>query len=313
MTSMRVRRWNAYASNNSGSYTIVGDLPSDDVARDVADELASVCAAHDAWTGDSKDSPLMHLCRKYELSYEPTHGEDWPQHGGDNVPQVIAIGSQVLVHHHYTLELPRAIGELFYKRGGRVLLEQIHAHNPMAMVARFWWGWQKDDKAREAQELPRLIAAVTGDGGLQDVNLRAWPAAWRRDHVHIPFTVGVVFNDLVTGAARLDVVAKAHGARLALRIFEIDHHDLDPFPQLRPSVPKVQRSDVVITHTGDDPAALATALAEALGESSYAAHALLESVPVRVARGLNPAHAQSVAEKLRSAGALVDEASCEAL
>lgn len=305
---MRVRTWNAYASNNSGSYTIVGSLPSEQVASELAAELAAMCAAHAEWTGPFEGSPLMQLCRKYSLGYEGTNGDDWPEYGGDNAPQVIAVGAQIIVHHHYTLDLPRAIGELFYKCGGRVRFEKIHAHNPMAIVADFWWGWQKDDMARQAKELPGLITAITAEGAaLHDVDVKGWPAAWRTGHDHVPFTLGVVFPDLVAGAARLDAIAKERGAKLALRVFEIADRAFDPFPHLRPSDPRLPRYDIVITHAGDNRATLVAALVEALGYDERTARALLaQPAPLRVARGVGATRADSIAERLRGARALAD-------
>src|SRR5262249_20361727 len=87
-TAMRVRIWNAYASNNSGSYTIVGWLPSEEVAREVAEELKTMIEAHTAWgeagrgQADGSDSPLAQFCRTHGLSWRAGMGgyEDWPQY-----------------------------------------------------------------------------------------------------------------------------------------------------------------------------------------------------------------------------------------
>src|SRR5262245_54003035 len=104
---MRVRIWNAYASNNRGSYTIVGSLPSEEVASEVAAELAAMIEAHTAWHGagqfqaSSADSPLAVFCRTHGLSWRDGRGgdDDWPEHSDDNRPRVAAIGNQVVVHH----------------------------------------------------------------------------------------------------------------------------------------------------------------------------------------------------------------------
>ena len=56
---MRIRIWNAYASNNSGSYTIVGSFKDAQRASEVAGELAAVIAAHDRWVHRWAHEPTM--------------------------------------------------------------------------------------------------------------------------------------------------------------------------------------------------------------------------------------------------------------
>src|SRR5690242_18609473 len=148
---MRARIWNAYASNNSGSYTIVGALPSEEVAHEVAVELSAMIKAHAAWLAaergqaDNPESPLAAFCRTHGLSWSSGDGEgdDWPEYSDDNRPRVVAIGNQVVVHHEYTVSLPPVFGAFFYKRGGRVQHEDNHAHHPMVTIATLWWGWTR--------------------------------------------------------------------------------------------------------------------------------------------------------------------------
>lgn len=124
---MEMRVWNAYASNNSGSYTIVGSLPSHEVAASVAAELRELIEAQTTWleeTSKTRLEPLAEFCRVHGLRARPDAGtwDDWPR--------VAQLGNQVVVHHEYTVTLPRLFGELFYKRGGRVQHEEDHAHHP---------------------------------------------------------------------------------------------------------------------------------------------------------------------------------------
>ena len=200
---MKVRVWNAYASNNSGSYTIVGELPSREVARETAEELRVMVAAETVWreAWDGKpvppESPLEAFCKKHALG--PTRGwDDWPEHSADNTPAVLAVGRQVIVHHDYTVSLPTTFGEFFYKQGGRVEHEENHAHHPIVTFGEFWWSWTKEERARMAVEAPRLIAAlIAPDSALSGKYWSAWPPAWQSaagEFGDPPFTVGVIFD-----------------------------------------------------------------------------------------------------------------------
>jgi len=227
---MKVRVWNAYASNNSGSYTIVGALPSEEVARETAEELAAMVAAHTAWIegpqagDDESTSPLAQFCRKHALTWSAGRGthDDWPQYSDDNRPRVAAIGKQVIVHHGYTVSLPPTFGEFFYKKGGRVEHEEDHAHHPLVAIATFWWGWTKEAKAAEAEQCPRLLAALTAsDGVLAKASMPSWPPAWQvacDRFGEAPLTVGAIFEDVVDGAAALQAAAAAHGAKMWIRL-----------------------------------------------------------------------------------------------
>lgn len=180
---MHVRVWNAYASNNSGSYTIVGRLPSVEVAERVADELRSVVDAHtswrEAWDGETSldASPLAAFCKKHGLTWNSDQGgwDDWPEHRDDNRPSVLVAGKQLIVHHPYTVSLPTAIGEMFYKHGGRVEHEENHAHRPLTVLAGFWWPWTDEGRALKATEPPRIVArfdVVLIEGAPDSVALR---------------------------------------------------------------------------------------------------------------------------------------------
>jgi hypothetical protein len=243
---MWIHVWNAYASNNSGSYTLVGRLPSATVAERTAEALRAVIEAHtvwhDAWDGESplEASPLARFCRLHGLPWKDGDGgwDDWPTHSNDNRPKVAVVGTQVVVHHEYTVSLPPALGAFFYAQGGRVEHEENHAHHPIAVTAMFHWGWTEEARTMQATELPRLLAALTSpDGLLNTFSLRDGPsAAWRTGgdaFGEIPLTVGVVFHDLMAGIAALRSLAETHGARLELRLTELPAEG-DPFAHLRP-------------------------------------------------------------------------------
>jgi hypothetical protein len=316
---MRIRVWNAYASNNSGSYTIVGSLPSAEVAREVADELGVMIEAHTAWrdTWDGKsdiaDSPLAAFCRTHGLSWSTRSGawDDWPEHSDDNRPRVAAIGHQVIVHHQYTISLPTAFGELFYKRGGRVDNEENHAHHPLIVIATFWWGWSRNDRAKMEIERPKLVTALTAaDSVLAQVQPTDWPAAWRVARERFddpPLTVGVIFPELIDGVSRLRAAAEQHGAQLQIRVHELPAVEHDPFAYLRPSspAPVVPRFDVVVTAC-EDSLQVAAAIVEAFGLYQHDARQRLVDLPCMLARSIPQPRAEAAAARLRTAGATID-------
>jgi ribosomal protein L7/L12 len=314
---MRVRIWNAYASNNSGSYTIVGRLPSEEVAREVAAELKRVIDEHTAWreawsgNGDCGDSPLAAFCRTHGLSWKPGMGgwDDWPEHSGDNHPRVAAIGHQVIVHHQYTVSLPPVLGELFYRRGGRVDHEENHAHHPLVAVATYWWGWHEDDRACMELERPKLVETLAGEGGvLAEVPLDGWPAAWHEggdDFGAAPLTVGAIFAELVSGVEALRQAGERHGAKMELRVVEAADDAHDPLSHLRPSTPPRARFDVMIDEVGENRPQVVEALREAVGLYEVEARRRLMDLPSVIVRSATQPRAEAAAERLRRAGATV--------
>lgn len=316
---MRVRVWNAYASNNSGSYTIVGELPSEQVAQEIADELRAMIAAHTAWyeqkadgasTGaPAGDSPLVAFAKQHGLKWQERLGSDdeWPEYSQDNNPRVLAVGHQVIVHHDYTVTLPPTFGEYFYKRGGRVSHEENHAHHPIVTVASYWWGWSKEEQALRDQQLPQLIAELTrADGVLATqrgyVHAPAWHTA-RGGFGDPPFTVGVIFDELLDGIAKLRAIGEAHGAKLHLRLHEAPSEEHDPFTHLRPSTPPQPRFDVIVDAvTPYDRKAVTTALFASIGLYEGDALRRLAELPAVVGRGLFEARAQTLLAAITKAG-----------
>jgi hypothetical protein len=251
---MKIRVWNAYASNNSGSYTIVGRLPSDEVAAEVAAALAKLIDAHAAWRASpaseqpSRESPLAAFCRAEGLPWRDGQDgwDDWPQYSGDNRPRVAVVGRQVVVHHEYTVSLPPAFGAYFYEKGGRVEYEADHAHHPMVAICAFWWGWTTEAKATQGAELPGLIAALTGAAGPLTLAHGPFPPAWRTSGGKFgdaPFTLGAIFRDLVEGIDAVRTVADAHGATVHVRLFEALDREHDPLAYLRPNTPPTPGAD----------------------------------------------------------------------
>jgi hypothetical protein len=315
---MRVRVWNAYASNNSGSYTIVGSLPSEEVAQEVAAELTAMIEAHTAWhesdPGEkvaSSDSPLATFCRVHELTWSGGDGmgDDWPEHSDDNRPRVVAIGNQVVVHHGYTVSLPPVFGAYFYKRGGRVQNEENHAHHPIVTIATIWWGWAKEQRAQGEAELPRLVEALAApDELLAQFQAATWPTAWRVDGHGPMLTAGIVFANLIDGVAALSEIARRHGARIYLRLHEAPSDKHDPLSHLRPSSPPpaVPRFDLVVTGAGDNRPRFIALVSEALGLQEWDLRKELLELPCTLARSLSASRAEGAAALLRRAGAVIE-------
>src|SRR5262249_49958893 len=163
---MRIRIWNAFASNNSGSYTIVGQFPTPELARDVAVELAPVIAEHNAWfDADAREltSPLESFALQQDLTLECI--DEWPQNGGNDSPEIIAIDHQVIIHHDFTATMPAAFGHYFYKRGGRVSIELNHSHTNIVCVFNVWWAWDSPLRDKAAEFSEKIIEQLTSPEG----------------------------------------------------------------------------------------------------------------------------------------------------
>jgi hypothetical protein len=248
---MKISVWSAFASNNSGSYTIVGVFGEAAAAAEVARELAAVCAAHSAWHeantwGASEGSPLHAFIVEHGLRWEPSRGggDEWPQHGP--MPSVAAIGPRVIVHAPYTVTMPPTFGELIYARGGRVEIEMNHAHEPI--VAEIGIGWvygtdaelvvRESGAVRAAIEADPIVqAALQRDGHGPDAPPRPGALRFRaaRDWMEPALTAGALFDDLVGGVRAIAAIAERHGARHTLHVFEaLDRdHPLAHFPEER--------------------------------------------------------------------------------
>jgi hypothetical protein len=239
---MKIQVWNAFASNNSGSYTIVGAFRDVAVAAEVAKEIAAVCQAHSAWLGEDGDSgmigsPLHAFIVEHGLRWEDGRGsgDDWPHYG--DPPTAEAIGHRVIVHAPYTITIPPTFGELIYARGGRVEIELDHAHEPLVVEVGVWWA-HGTDEAIVARNRAAVRVAIEADPAVQAALVHddddspgpPRPGALRfrdrRSWMDPAITVGALLRDLITGARAIAAIADAHGARHTLRVFEaLDERD----------------------------------------------------------------------------------------
>ena len=238
---MRVRIWNAFASNNSGSYSIVGSFPSPEVADQVVAELVPVIRAHSEWLGSRQgrkgrknpgiDSPLGRFAVDNDLEWRGDDREDWPEYSGDNMPEVVAVGAHVLIHEDYTVSLPSAFGEFFFRRGGRVDVELDHAHNPLVAVLRYWIRW--DEAARDERELGMVTIVESLDRALRPHLRKGTNLIVRDAPFGTGFEVAAVFSDLVAGVATARELARAAGVSIALQLTESPSAAGDPLAYLR--------------------------------------------------------------------------------
>lgn len=318
---MKVQVWNAFASNNSGSYTLVGYFSDKTLAADVAAELARVAAEHDAWMverrdkgwGDAPPSPLEVFMQRHALTPASVADpeSDWPEYSENTTPAVWAQGHQVFIHHGQTVGLPPVFAEYFYKRGGRVETELEHSHHPLVGVFSLQLSYGK----RAGYDIPaqalRLLGALYAeDGPLAQLTMPEPPPAWRvgERSGEADLTVGVVFTDVVEGFTAVSRIAAEHGFEVYVKVFEAWDRKGDALTFLRPcrppQPPTRELFDVIITDPA--PAALTAVIGmieELRQVEPHQARALLESAPVAVRRQLPRGVAEAMVSRLQRAGA----------
>lgn len=308
---MKIRLYRAFASNNSGSYTLVGRFRDEATAVDVAAALSALCAAHTAWWSaeDQPDrldgSPLRAFLDANGLVGTPDDVWDhWPQYGPP--PQVIQSATKVVVLVPYTVTMPAALGEYVYRRGGRVELELEHSHSPLAVEFTFSVRGARhgeDDASittvceQIAAELPALTTPPAPDARA------AIPPCWHRDDWarHL----SVVFADTGAGILRVRELARAAGIVTHIRIFEVSDRDPDPFARLRGGPrPERGRHAVALWRV---PAAARIAIMKVVrdlvGCDLTTARALVDDAPRDVLENVAEQVAEDAAARLRDAGA----------
>jgi len=243
---VRIRVWNAYASNNSGSYTIAGRFDSGDAAAKVAAELLALVKAQSAWAAGNgaRPSPLATFAQKNGLSAYEGMGEDddWPEHTQQEHPEVWTVGAQLFLYSDYQVSMPRIFGELIYARGGRVEYEVDHAHHPMAAFFEIYWPWKGKTKEIVAAGVDGILRALHADPRFHENQHERAPAhAWRigGEWMVPDLRIGAVFADLVSGFAAVDAAVRAAGAHVTVRVHESFSPNGDDFPFLRPSDPAI--------------------------------------------------------------------------
>lgn len=322
---MRLRAWNAFASNNSGSYTIVGRFPDEVTASAVARELEALVAEHDRWfeaqgydRGEADpDSPLARFAAAQGLSTTQGVGEgsDWPEHGP--APQVLADGTQVVLYVDYTVTMPPLFGELMYRRGGRVDVELEHTHEPLVWVHEVWWPWPGRDEAVVKAGRVRLLDALLDDGGPMCTQVAiSTPASWSDGgdaFGHADLSLAAVWSEPMVAIPQVRAAIEAVGASSRLRVMESTSSH-DPAGLFRPCWPWPSENlvDVLIEQLGEHPRAVIEQIAavvlahhDGCPGPKDDAETMVARCPATVAWALPRRRGEVCARQLELAGATV--------
>jgi len=306
---MRIRLYAAYASNNSGSYTLVGNFADAITAAQVADLVERVCAEHAAWNDAAEEaggaeSPMARLVRDEGLrATAPPHGDDdWPQHGPR--PRAVATGHQILIHAPYTASLTRAFGELIYARGGRVDTEIDHAHAPVAVELSYWPHLGdpdgKDKLAAFEAELLAALPDLCAPGPHDDrrpVAPVVYGGLWGERHC------GFVLRELVAGMEAVRTIADLGEITLSLRVHECPYGFADPFAHLRAGPGgQAGRWQVILWSVGANRVAAMKAVRAARQCGLVEARDAVDQLPLEVVAQASEEYARACAEALRAAG-----------
>jgi ribosomal protein L7/L12 len=308
---MRIRLFTAFASNNSGSYTIVGSFRDAATAAEVARVVQEACDTHHAWHEEHQyqaegESPLDALAKREGLRADkPGREDDWPAAYG-SPPTAIASDRQVIVHVPYTVTMPPIFGALFYARGGRVEAELDHTHDDLAVEVGYRARDLPWNDPREAEVLTAFeervgaeLAALTARG--EHDNRPAVAPAWHRGFWGAR-SLSAVFRDLVEGVQALRRVADEVGVLLTLRVYECPHGARDPFAMLRERPIPWGQFRVILWKIGEDRIAAMKAVRDALGCGLADAKAALQDLPREILVDVGEEHAKEAAAAFVRAG-----------
>lgn len=302
---MDIYLFQAFASNNSGSYTIVGTFRDAATAESVAKTLTDVTDAHTAWFksewNDDSVSPLDEFAAQFHLhESKPGRSDNWPEYGPP--PTVMAADCQVIVYAPYTVSMPALYGEFFYARGGRVQVEVEHAHDDIAVEFMYWGDYNDPEKnskldAFEARLQPLLAPLVTRD---EHDNRPVIEPAWYRGHWG-GRNLAVVFRDLLEGVATFGRLAREMGVNHRLDVRAVEPEGRDPFMHLRPSVIPRGTARILLWQVGERIAAM-KAVREALGCGLDAAKQAIADLPAEILVDVDMEYAKKGVDLLVRAG-----------
>lgn len=310
---MRIRLFRAFASNNSGSYTIVGSFRDLETAKDVAKILREVSAEHDVWYRDATGqapaegeppSPLERFAKEHGLAEEwPGRDDDWPEFG--QPPAIIASGCRVIVYVDYTVTMPRAYGEYFYRRGGRVSLEMEHAHRPIAV--EFVFNPKATKSGQSLKEVAREVAAfrlrldplLIEHSKRPDYDERPpIEPAWC---LHDVPKVNALLLDLPKAVEEVQQLARAAGLDTYVRLFETDDR-IDPFAALRSARDNWGQARVILWTVPEDRIKALQVVRSVAGSTLQETKNFVDDLPVELLVDVDNATATDACERLKAAG-----------
>jgi MoaA/NifB/PqqE/SkfB family radical SAM enzyme len=152
----QVRVYSAFASNNSGSYTLLGAFETSERAAEITALLTRLAADMEA---AGEGNPLRDLLAAAGIAAPENVGksDDWPA-GWASPPEAVHVDQQVWWYAPYTVTMPAVIGRWFYAMGGRVQVELDHAHHPLLAHLSLWSDLPWKD--RQGVPLQPLIDAL---------------------------------------------------------------------------------------------------------------------------------------------------------
>lgn len=308
---MRIRLFTAFASNNSGSYALVGTFRSVEEASSLAEVLRAVLAAQDDWferpfeeRGDPAEAPFARFVREEGLgAWAPDAEEDWPAYG--DAPTVLHAGHQVLVYAPYTVSLPRQLGACVYKRGGRVESETVHAHERFAAEFAWWLPYTYPPAPDRAERvaameahLRELLPPLCAPRGEHSEERHA-PAFFPGSHTP---AFAALFESLPAGIAAASAALEERGFEHRLRVWECPPEVSDPLVHLRTAGPATGPWRVLLWALGGDPVRALKAVREGLQCDLRRVRDAVRELPTELLVDVSEAEGRRVVALLRDAG-----------
>jgi ribosomal protein L7/L12 len=325
----------AWSSNNSGSYTLVGSFSDSDAARTTGERLETLFREMSAFYTDRDEqvrrllaagetrivlpeveSPAHRFFATEGLAAPPGDFVDessWPSDGGSAEKNVLITGQQVIVHVGWTVTMPRALAELFFKAGARVDTEIDHAHHRLVVVARLYpqtYGQTAEERETNRAALATVRAEVDALLGNQAAARfpgdEPTPHAWSDEGDVLE--LGLVPRWPVPELAAIRDIAERRGKRMRVRFFEALSGGGDPLADMR------SRTDgraagawsVVLWREGTERIAVMKVIREHASLGLRETKQRLGDLPVTLIAGIAESLATAFAKALRDVGADAD-------
>ena len=322
----------AWASNNSGSYTLVGSFDDSEAARATGERLRTLFREMSALYAERQaevmrllaegakriilpdvETPMHRLVAAEGFTALPEDfidGDSWPSDGGSAEENVLVTGQQVIVHVGWTMTMPRALAELFFKAGARIDVEIDHAHHRLVVVAGLYpLAYGKTAEEREAHRATLAKVRAEIDGLMSRQPPPRYPGevpmshAWH-DEGH-GLALGIVPREMVPELMAIRDVVERHELRMHVRVFEAIATGGDPLADMRVRVDGRAAGTwkVVLWGEGADRIAVMKVIRAHSSLGLDEAKQRLQDLPVELVEGVTKAFASDFARALRDAGA----------